>query len=164
MAGGDGIPSRRGPRPGTTSAAPHSQIDQLASDRRALSAALIARLADLPHVELGPSLRAPPDTLGLFIDAAHCCEKSRAFLLGREFAHVHVEDDGSLHAILAEPLRTVAIAAGWAEQHPLAGQPTVSPDTVMLYAPRDAGEIEVLAALVEASWANACDLNGPAAG
>jgi len=65
---------------------------------------------------------------------------------------------------MPEPLRAAAIAAGWAEPHPLAGQPTVSPDTVMLYAPRDTGEVDVLAALVEASWANARGLNAPAAG
>ena len=158
------VPRRHGPRPQTTDCAPHSHIDQLASDRCAMSAMLMSRLADLPHVELGASRRAPPGTIGLYIEAAHCCAGEQAFLLGREFAHVHVEDDGSLHAILAEPLRTAAIDAGWAEPHPLAGQPTVSPDTVMLYAPRDVAEVGVIASLVKASWANACAVASPDAG
>lgn len=155
MADSNLFQARRGPRPRTTDCAPHSQIDQLADDRRAMSEALISTLADLPDLELGTSRRAPPGTVGLYIDAAHCCAAPRAFLLGREFAHVHVEDDGSLHAILAEPLRTAAIDAGWAEPHPLAGQPTVSEDTIMIYAPRDQAEVEIVAALVRQSWNNA---------
>lgn len=112
---------------------------------------------------LGRSFRAPPGSVGFYLDAAACCDDRNAFLLGDEFAHVHLEDDCSLHVILPEPLRGTAIAAGWAEPHPLAGQPTVSPGTVMLYAPRDAEEVEVLAALVKASWANARGLSGPVA-
>jgi hypothetical protein len=115
----------------------------------------IGRLAGLREVQLGGSMRAPPGTVGFHLNPRACGGEADAFLLGREFAHVHLEDDCSLHAILPEPLRSAAIRAGWAEAHPLAGQPTVSPDTVMLYAPRDLREVEVLAQLVEASWANA---------
>lgn len=149
------LPARVGPRPRTIPCLPHSQIDQIVPDARALAAALIDRLSALGQVTLGGSLRAPPGSVGFYLDPHACCGDARAFLLGREFAHVHLEDDCSLHAILPEPLRGAGIAAGWAEAHPLAGQPTVSPDTVMLYAPRDAGEVAVIAGLVEASWRNA---------
>lgn len=153
----DPLPSRAGPRPRTTPHAPHSQVDQVMplAERRSLSRALLESLADLGGVRLGGSMRAPPGTIGLHLDPAHCCGTERAFLLGREFAHVHIEDDGSLHAILPEPLRTAAIAAGWAEPHPFAGMPTVSLDTVMLYAPRDAGEVAIIGGLVRRSWENA---------
>lgn len=151
------VPVRAGPRPRTTPCAPHSQVDQLPppATRRALSRALLERLGGLAGVALGGSRRAPPGTVGLYLDREHACGSERAFLLGLEFAHVHVDDDGSLHAILPEPLRAAAIDAGWAEAHPMAGLPTVSLDTVMIYAPRDAGEVETIAALVERSWANA---------
>jgi hypothetical protein len=151
------LPLRPGPRPRTTPHAPHSHIDQLPpeAERAAMSAALVAEIAGLPHVRKGASLRAPPGTIGFHIDAAQACACERAFLLGLEFAHVHVKDDGSLHAILPEPLRSDAIAKGWAEPHPLAGQPTVSPDTIMLYAPRNADEVATIAALVRCSWENA---------
>ncbi|MBX3563586.1 MAG: hypothetical protein KF730_03310 [Sphingomonas sp.] len=149
------LPARAGPRPRTIPCAPHSQIDQIVPEAHALALALIERVGGLAHVELGGSLRAPPGTVGLHLQPSACCGSARTFLLGREFAHVHLEDDCSLHAILPEPLRSAAIEAGWAEAHPLAGQPTVSPDTVMLYAPRDAAEIEILVQLVEASWRNA---------
>lgn len=152
------LPPRQGTRPRTTPHAPHSQIDQLPprDERLRLSAMLIDELDGLSHVQKGWSMRAPRGTVGLFIEKDHCCADERAFLLGNEFAHVHVEDDGSLHAILPEPLRSDAIDKGWAEPHPLAGQPTVSPDTVMVYAPRDPKEVLQIAALVRASWLNAC--------
>ncbi|EPX63552.1 hypothetical protein D187_005959 [Cystobacter fuscus DSM 2262] len=53
---------------------------------------------------------------------------------------------------LPEPLRSKAIASGWAEKHPLTGYPSVSRDIVMVYAPRDPAEIEVVTTLVTASW------------
>lgn len=148
---------RRGPRPCTTPHAPHSQVDQIMprAERVALSRMLIEALAPLDGVRLGSSRRAPPGTIGLHLDPGCACDSARAFLLGHEFAHVHLEDDGSLHAILPEPLRGKAMTAGWAEPHPLAGQPTVSPDTVMIYAPRDAEEAATVAGLVRGSWENA---------
>lgn len=151
------VPARAGPRPRTDPRAPHTQLDQLAppGERQALSRHLIGLLADLDGVVLGGSNRAPPGTVGLHLRPPCACGDSRAFLLGTEFAHIHVEDDASLHAILPEPLRSQAIAAGWAEPHPFAGQPTVSPDTVMIYAPRDDGECATVAGLVRASWRNA---------
>lgn len=101
-------------------------------------------------------MRAPPGTIGFYINEGAACADRDCFLLGHEFAHVHVDDDGSLHVILPEPQRTVAIESGWAEPHPLAGQPTVSPYTVMLYAPRDEAEVDIIGGLVEISWSNAC--------
>ncbi|QIB64842.1 luciferase domain-containing protein [Kineobactrum salinum] len=156
-ADANALPVRPGDRPRTTPCAPHSQIDQLPppAEAAALSAALVAEISALPHVYTGGSMRAPPGTVGLYMEGTHACGSDRAFLLNNEFAHVHVEDDGSLHAILPEPLRTAAIEAGWAEPHPLAGRPTVSPDTVMIYAPRNNKEVEVIASLVVSSWHNA---------
>jgi Family of unknown function (DUF5519) len=149
------LPTRHGPRPRTTPCAPHSQIDQIPTDMRALCLQVIEAVSGLDHVELGGSRRAPPGTVGLYMSPEHATNTERCFLLGHEFAHVHLEDDGSLHLILPEPLRTAAIEAGWAEPHPMAGLPTVSLDTVMLYAPRDAKEVATIAGLVRSSWANA---------
>jgi len=119
-----------------------------------LSGELIERLAALPDVIVGGSLRAPPGTVGLHLPAEQARHDERAFLIGHEFAHVH-SDDGALHLILPEPLRTRAVEAGWAEAHPWAGRPTTSPDTVMVYAPRNKAEVETVASLAEASWRNA---------
>ncbi|RXR27687.1 luciferase family protein [Sphingobium fluviale] len=151
------VPQRAGERPITDLRLPHTQISQLPAPAlgRELSRWMLDQLSSLDHVVFGSSLRAPPGTIGLFLGDCCGCGPERAFLLGREFAHVHIEDDGSLHAILPEPLRRAVLDAGWAEPHPLAGQPTVSPDTVMIYAPRDKGEAETIVALVRMSWLNA---------
>jgi hypothetical protein len=151
------VSPRKGPRPVTDLRLPHTQVSQLAPlpRRRALSALLVDELAQLPNTLLGVSLRAPPGSIGFFLQPGCGCGSREAFLLEREFAHVHVEDDGSLHATLSEPLRTEAMEMGWAEPHPLAGAPTVSPNTVMIYAPRNETEVKAIIKLVTASWAYA---------
>jgi len=147
------LPRRPGPRPRTSAHNPHSQLDQF--PQRPLGRPLLERGASWAGVVLGPSRRAPPGTVGLHLRPGEGGGGADAFLLEREFAHVHPSADGSLHAILPQPLRDEAVAAGWAELHPMAGMPTVSPDTVMLYGPRDAAELAVVLRLVRASWRNA---------
>lgn len=151
------LPKRAGSRPTTTNHAPHSQTNQLPDmpTRQRLSHILIDALSTLPDVTKGGSRRAPYGSVGFYVDSCAAKNNERCFLLGHEFAHVHLLDDGSLHAILAEPLRTQAIDAGWAEPHPFAGQPTVSPDTVMIYTPRSEEEAEIIIALTQQSWKNA---------
>ena len=151
LTGAD-LPWRTGPRPRTTETTPHSQLDQQPADL--LNEALARRGSGLGDVVVDGSRRSPPGTVGLHLPAAAARNDERIFLIDREFAHIH-PDDGSLHLILPEPLRSAAIQAGWAEPHPLAGQPTTSPDTVMVYVPRDTAELDTVASLVEASWRNA---------
>lgn len=131
------------------------QLDQ--QPAAPFSDALLDMARQLPGVVLALSRRAPPNTVGLYLMPEHANGPDEAFMLDTEFAHLHPEPDFSLHLTLPEPLRTEAIAAGWAEQHPLAGYPTVSHLIVLLFAPRDAGEFAVAKRLVEASWAYAKD-------
>src|SRR6476660_7067013 len=81
------LPIRTGPRPSTSTSAPHSQIDQLPS--LPLSSALLARLARLPGVVRAPSRRAPQGTIGLRLRPEDARGTDRTFLIDREFAHVH---------------------------------------------------------------------------
>lgn len=143
------LPPRRGPRPETTDTNPHSQIDQQPGSP--LSDALLDRLADMHDVRFGPSMRAPRGTVGLHLEAERTSDDPDAFMLEREFAHVHPVPDSSLHMVLPEPLRSAAIEAGWAEPHPMAGRPTISKDIVLVFAPRDAGELDVVEGLVRAA-------------
>jgi len=144
------LPVRQGSRPRTTPTNPHSQLDQMPTPL--LNLELAERVAQLPGVQLGPSGRAPPGTVGFYLKKQDAHGPEEAFLLDLEFAHLHPSPDGSLHLPLPGPLRSKAIANGWAEKHPLAGHPTVSRDIVMFYAPRDPAELEVVATLVTASW------------
>lgn len=143
------LPPRLGPRPRTTAINPHSQLDQ--QPPRLVIDALIARLSAMPGVAVGPSLRAPFGTVGFHLPRAAARGPAAAFLIMQEFAHVHAAPDGSLHLTLPPGLREAVIAAGWAEPHPLAGHPTVSPQTVMVYAPRDVVETGLVTELVEAA-------------
>ena len=151
------LPERAGNRPQTTDCAPHSQMTQLpepASGRK-LSEFMIEKISAFADIQTAPSRRAPPGTVGFYLDLKCAVDDERCFLLGNEIAHVHISDDGGLHAILPEPLKSEAMEKGWAEPHPLAGRPTVSPDTVMIYAPRDETEAAIIVALVRETWRNA---------
>lgn len=143
------LPARPGPPPAYTRSNPQTQLDQ--QPDHPLSAALIAAVRTWPGVALGHSLRAPPGTVGFFLDTPSE-QPPEAFLLGREFAHVHPYPDHSLHMVLPDPLRGEAIAKGWAVPHHLAGATSVSPYTVLVFAPRDAAELAVVTALVEGAF------------
>ncbi len=58
-----------------------------------------------------------------------------------------------MHLTLPPAIRELAIAQEWAEPHPLAGRPTVSPYVVMVYAPRSIEEADVVYQLLQESWA-----------
>jgi hypothetical protein len=53
------------------------------------------------------------------------------------------------------PIETVneAVAAGWAEPHPVALRGLIPSNAVMLYAPRDETELNVIERLIRASHA-----------
>lgn len=151
------LPIRSGPRPRVTPCAPHEQLDQFPAE--SLTPALLARVQVLNGVCFGASLRAPPGTVGFFLPDVvpnRLQKDEEDFMLGQEFAHVHPEPDGSLHLMMAEPLRSRALQAGWVEEHPLAGLPTVPRGLVLAYAPRDAAELDVVMGFVKAAWRRAC--------
>lgn len=149
----DGLPERSGPRPRVTTSNPQTQLDQ--QPATPLSDALIEAAAALDGVVLAPSNRAPPGTTGFHLEPAHANGPPDAFLLGHEFAHVHPGPDHSLHMILPDALKREAIERGWAEPHPMAGQPTVSPHTVLVYAPRNDAERSTVDGFIRASWSYA---------
>ncbi len=60
--------------------------------------------------------------------------------------------DGSLHAVLPPEVVGEAIEKSWAEQHPVARMGYIPQNVVMIYAPRDAEEVEVVASLVMESY------------
>ena len=144
-----GLPIRRGPRPTTTPTNPHTQLDQQPADpvqRDRLAASVFA----LPGVVERPSQISVPGARALWMEEG-AGGPPEAFLIAKEFAHLHPGPDQSLHAMLPLDLVDEAIEAGWAELHPVARRGLVPPTAVMLYAPRDDGEREVVEQLVRAS-------------
>ena len=79
-----------------------------------------------------------------------------AFLVPQagEFAHLHPGHDGSLHLALPPALAADTITKGWAVAHPLAGI-RLARGMVMIYGPRDAAELDIVAGILLTSHAYA---------
>lgn len=73
-------------------------------------------------------------------------------MAGREFAHLHPRPDESAHAMLPPEVAARAVEAGWAEPHPMARLGFLASNAVMIYAPRDLAEVEVVYGLLVASY------------
>lgn len=142
------LPRRAGEAPRTTTPTrerpfPHQQLDQRAPvDVQEL---LFQRAARLPGVRVGRSLVSLPESRAFHLDEHHTAGPREAFQRGTEFAHIHTDNDGSLHLTLPPDLYAEVLAKGWGEPHPISG-------TMMLFGPRDEDELEVAWRILEASW------------
>jgi hypothetical protein len=145
------LPTRPGPRPRTTPTNPHTQLDQQPEDM-GIRDELARRLFLLPDVEERPSAISVPGARALWLADAAPTGPPEAFLIGREFAHLHPHPDQSLHAMLPPELAEEAVEAGWAEVHPVARLGLIPENAVMIYAPRDDAELEVVERLIRASY------------
>jgi len=143
---GNVLPKRSGSRPRTTPTNPHTQLEQ--NPQREVVDELARRLFALPGVQERPSVISVPGARALWLREDVPAGPPEAFMIGREFAHIHPMPDGSLHAALPPEVAQEAIRKGWAEQHPVARMGYIPHNVVMIYAPRDAQEIEVVAGLV----------------
>jgi hypothetical protein len=144
------LPVRLGDRPRTTPTNPHTQLDQQPTDLTWVEE-LARRVFALPGVIEQPSGISVPGARALVLAPEQATGPPEAFLVDREFAHLHPSPDHSLHAMLPPGTVTEAVAAGWAEPHPVALRGLIPPTAVMLYAPRDEAELDVIEALVRAS-------------
>ena len=141
---------RTGPRPTTTDCAPHEQVSQNSPPE--IHAEFKRRAFELPFVERRPSGISVPGAEALVLPHAHACGPREAFMIGREFAHVHPGYDGSSHLMLPLPVVEELIAKGWGEPHPMARQGVIPANAVMAFAPRDEAEIDVMLRLLHTSW------------
>jgi hypothetical protein len=146
------LPQRVGARPTTTPTNPHTQLDQQPTDSRWVEE-LARRVFALSGVVEAPSRVSVPGARALVLAPGEAAGPPEAFLIDREFAHLHPAPDHSLHAMLPIDTATEAVGAGWAEQHPVALRGLIPRNAVMLYAPRDEAELDVIERLVRASHA-----------
>jgi hypothetical protein len=156
------LPIRAGNRPSTTPTNPHVQLDQQPSDVRWVQE-LARRVFELPGVVEQPSRISVPGARALVLAPGEPLGPPEAFMIDREFAHLHPAPDHSLHAMLPPATASEAVAAGWAEPHPVALRGLIAPTAVMLYAPRDEAELDVIERLVRASHAFARPAEGDSA-
>jgi len=144
------LPQRAGSRPRTTPTNPHTQLDQQPANPR-LAEELARRVFALPGVVEEPSGISVPGARALVLAPDEPAGPPEAFLIGREFAHLHPAPDHSAHAMLPPEVVREAIDAGWAELHPVALRGLIPETAVMLYAPRDDDELALVETLIGAS-------------
>jgi hypothetical protein len=144
------LPSRAGEKPQTTSTNPHQQQSQNPTPE--IYELLLSKAFELPHVERRPSAISVPGAQALWLSEELASARPEAFLIGREFAHVHPPYDGSMHMMLPPEAVDEVLAKGWGESHPMARRGLIPPTAVMIYAPRDAAEVEIVLQLIGASY------------
>jgi hypothetical protein len=142
------LPPRRGPRPQTTSPTrehpfTHQQLDQRAPE--GLQEELFQRASRLRGVRVGRSLVSLPESRAFHLEEDFAGGPVQAFQRGTEFAHIHTDNDGSLHLTLPPGLYEKVLEQGWGEPHPISG-------TMMLFGPRDDDELDIAWHILQASW------------
>ncbi len=141
------LPKRAGPRPVTHKGMPHAQIDVRPVPD--VHAELFRRAYALPDVDNRPTVISVPGARALWLSEGVPLAHPEVIVTGREFAHIH--PDGSLHASLPPERAREAIAAGWAEPHPIAEHLGLE-GLVMLYTPRTMEELDVIVQLIVDSY------------
>lgn len=153
------LPTRRGPRPRATPTNPHTQLDQNAPPE--LQERLFERARALAGVRVEPSMISVPGARAFVLEVDSASGPAEAFMIGREFAHLHPASDGSLHMMLPPDLARAVEEHGWGEPHPVARLGLIPPTAMMVYGPRDEGELETVWEILRASHAFAS--GGPSA-
>lgn len=144
------LPERRGPRPKIAGIAPQRQLDQAGDEKSYL--ALRRRLESVAEEQ--------PEVARI---GTSCFEKKGLALFAvspinatcrGEICHVH-HSDRSMHLNLHPDDAKVVLEKGWGERHPLARggwmKAYVPREFVMVYAPRDQEELDVVYRIIEAA-------------
>ncbi|MEM9342606.1 MAG: hypothetical protein AAGA87_06140 [Pseudomonadota bacterium] len=144
------LPKRVGPAPETQGRLPHSQLTQHGPDE------IIDKLHDwcfsLPNIRNEDSGISVPGSRALVLEPGVAGNQS-AFMIGREFAHIHPKpDNGSMHLVLhANDVETIK-TMGWGEDHYLVTQGHWPTGLVMIFSPRDDDELNVVKSIIARSY------------
>jgi len=144
------LPNRSGPRPEIAGIAPQRQLDQTGCSQM-----YQLLRSNLEYVAVVYNEQ--------FYTNTSCFERNGLALFSRrpinatcngEICHVH-HSDRSLHMSLHPDDAKIFIEKGWAERHPLARggwlKAYVPREFVMVYAPRDQNELDVVLQIIEAA-------------
>jgi Luciferase len=137
------IPQRAGPAPEVIGPRPHAQRSQTAPAH--LHEELARRALELPGVSEAASGVSVPGARAFVLAEEMANGPAEAFQVGREFAHLHPPDDGSLHKTLPDEVARKAYESGWGEPHPMSGTP-------LIFGPRDEAELDVIWTLIRSSY------------
>jgi len=149
----ENLPQRTGQPPRLSVNLPCEQIEQ-ASPPAVLST-LLNRLRQLPAITVTPydHSRYPEGTIALSLPEELARGQPEAFLDGTIFALVR--PDGSIELRLKPEWGEVVLQARWGTIHPLARYLSgiVPPQSLIIFAPRNEEEIEVVIRIVQsAAW------------
>jgi hypothetical protein len=159
------LPRRKGERPRIQGIAPQRQQTQKSSE--AVYKSLLSKLNDLVT-----------DPRNQLMERTSCFEKHSSGIFastpimgtcGGEICHAHASD-GSMHLTLHPSDAKLMLENGWGERHPLARggwcRRFVPKEFVLVYAPRDEDEVEIVMKIVAASiwWVSGIDVNGDETG
>ena len=137
------LPPREGAGPHVIGPQPHAQRSQNAPPE--LQEELLRRALELPGVSEAASGVSVPGARAFVLGEESAGGPPEAFQVGREFAHLHPPEDGSLHMTLPGEVADAAYAQGWGEPHPISGTP-------LIFGPRDEAELEVVWGLLRSSY------------
>lgn len=144
------LPQRKGQKPDTTSRLPHSQLNQHGPN--SIISMLHAWCFSLPNVDNEDSGISVRGSRALVLrDGATSNED--AFMIGREFAHIHPHpDNGSMHLMLPAEDAIAVVESGWGENHYLVTQGKYPIGLVMVFSPRDDAELDTVKKIVSRSY------------
>ena len=144
-----GLPVRKGEKPLTRKGMPHQQLNQ--NPKIEIYKNLAELLFDIPGVKEEMSLVSVPEARALWLSLNNLKFSEDAFMVNREFAHLHPPYDGSIHLMAPPNWLDEILEKGWGEKHPLAGQ-ILPNNAIMIYAPRDEDEVKIVYNLVLLSY------------
>ena len=152
-------PPREGPSPNTPNGIPHQQHNQNAPVN--MQEALKASASALASIKFEPTPFSLMGSVGWRLDESAAQGPAGAFIRETtEFCHQHVPADGSMHMLLPSDLATVALEKGWGVIHPLndsiSGEGS---DYVMIFGPRDEGELKTIWIIAQISYYQARGLS-----
>ncbi|MGD9986326.1 luciferase family protein [Pseudonocardia sp.] len=145
---GGALPPRRGPRPQVSTSIPQQQTSDNAPPE--IQQQLFAELSSLPGVTTRQSVLSVPGASGFMLADGNGPADAFLVVSAGEFAHLHPSYDGSMHLALPGRLAADAVEKGWAVAHPLAGT-RLTPGMVLIYGPRDAEELAIVAGIARTS-------------
>jgi hypothetical protein len=151
--GSASLPARQGQRPQTIRGPLHIQCNGHGDSKYVNQ--LVDQVLTWPHIESGSAPVSPPKTIRIRLAEVVAADEPSAFLTAREFGRVLL---GLPTIYLALPLACAhwAIVRGWAEPHYLATFDLMPAGAVVVYTPRDEGELGVCYFLFSQSYRFAC--------
>ncbi|MBE3596927.1 MAG: hypothetical protein IMW86_07805 [Hydrogenibacillus sp.] len=144
------LPKRKGKRPQIDIRYPCPQTEDPSPEM--IRQTLLARACRLPGVTCRPTEMRVPGGTALVMEEELAEGQPEAYIFRREFAIVR--SDGSVHLPLLPEWGEHVLRQGWATIHPvaryLAG--ALPPQNLIVYAPRDDKELDVIWRIVQAGY------------